>query len=124
VKRPPNLAVLLLASSLLLVGNGCCQRIGPVLGRPDLTRQELVLDLGQPTLRKTGAASDLTLADVEDRDLLALVTQLAPNTPVELLKWKSECWMSTPQYFVGVFEPSKGTLLTVGGKGLYAMRFE
>jgi len=113
---------MVLAASFSLVIGGCCwQRVRPmVLVSNDLERGRAVDLIGEPSLRKVGLASDLTREDLEDSHLVGLVARIPPATPVELLKWKSRCWMIEPEYFIGVFDPATGRLLAVGSDGLFA----
>ncbi len=109
------------ALTLVLFAGACCwDRVRPIVPRTDMPSAGYLELLGEPSLRKAGVAADLTSVDLEGGPLVALVARLPRDTPVQLLKWKSKCVISGPEYFAAIFNPATGKILMVGTEPLYA----
>ncbi len=114
---------LLLVTVVLGLQWACCAQVGPVVVHGDLTRDEVIRQLGQPSLREVVSAADaLEKQMIEDRALVERVRQLEPRTRFELVVWRARCWTGSGDYFVGLFAPDDGKILTSSGQPLFAGR--
>ncbi len=113
----------LIVAAVLALQGACCTQVGPVVVHGDLTRDEVIRQLGQPSLREVVSAADaLQKQMIEDGRLADRVRQLEPQTRFELVIWRARCWTGSGDYFIGLFVPEDGKIMSSAGQPLFAGR--
>ena len=115
-----------LCAGLAHASSACCSSQGsaPIIGDSrTLLREDVVRQFGEPRDSAVGTIESLLREkDLRDTALAARARRLDPNLRAEYVLWEQQCWLRGGSYFVGLFDPESGRLLTLEGQALYASR--
>jgi hypothetical protein len=104
---------------------GCCTEQRPKLLIGDtrnLTRDQVVAQLGEPDEHEVLAVAQLLQKDLRDELLAARIHALPQAQVVEFVLWKSNCFTNRSDFAIGIFDPSNGRLIQADGHALWASR--